>query len=149
MLGLLWRDVQRLPSPPLPPSSWRGHSKKRNSGKPWRKRASVWAALAIICLLAILVTGCVSLTSSASIVGAGASTVGAYFDYLTSEKGEAVIVTPPLVDYTSQVQSRAADEFEQLGPPCARDHLTENCSAAARFIMDYGTLRDKIRAAKK
>tara|TARA_R100001163_G_scaffold40332_1_gene30606 strand:- start:268 stop:717 length:450 start_codon:yes stop_codon:yes gene_type:complete len=148
MLGLLWRDVQRLPSPPLPPSSWRGHSKKRNSGRRWRNRASVWILLAIILLLVLPLSACVTLTSSASIVGAGASTVGAYFDYLTSEKGEAVIVTPPLVDYTSEIQTRAADEFEQLGPPCARDHLTENCSAAARFIMDYGTLRDKIRAAK-
>ena len=49
-------------------------------------------------------------------------------------------MTPPLVDYTSEIQDRAADEFEKLGPPCARD--------AARLLMDYGTLRDKIRASK-
>ena len=88
------------------------------------------------------------LTPSVLIVGAGASAVVAYFDYLISEKGETVIVTPPLVDYTSEIQSRAADEFEKLGPPCARDTVTANCSAAARLLMDYGTLRDKIRASK-
>jgi hypothetical protein len=148
MFGLLWVDAQRLPRPPLPPSGWRGNSLKRNSGRPWRKRASVWILLAIILLLVLPLSACVTLTSSASIIGAGASTVGAYFDYLTSEKGEAVIVTPPLVDYTSEIQDRAADEFEKLGPPCARDTVTANCSAAARFIMDYGTLRDKIRASK-
>jgi hypothetical protein len=101
---------------------------------------------AMVCL-SILVTGCVTAVSSG--VGAAASVTGAYFDYLTSEKGEAVIVTPPIVDYTSEIQTRAADEFEQLGPPCARDTVTENCSAVARFVMDYGTLRDKIRAAKE
>ena len=102
--------------------------------------------LAIMCLT-ILVTGCVTAISSG--VGAAASVTGAYFDYLTSEKGEAVIVTPPLVDYTSEIQTRAADEFDKLGPPCARDTVIENCSAVARFVMDYGTLRDKIRAAKQ
>lgn len=89
------------------------------------------------------------MTVASSLVSAGATAAGAYFDYKGAEKGEAVIVTPPLVDYTSEIQTRAADEFEKLGPPCARDTVTENCSALARFVMDYGTLRDKIRAAKE
>lgn len=96
-------------------------------------------------LLTIPLNGCATVATS---IGAGASVAGAYFDYLTSEKGEAVIVTPPIVDYTAEIQVRAADEFDKLGPPCARDTVTENCSAVARFVMDYGTLRDKIRAAK-
>jgi hypothetical protein len=146
MVGLLWRDAQRLPSPPLPPSGWRGKSLRRSSVKRSKMRVSVWMLFAMVCL-SILVTGCVTAVSSG--VGAAASVTGAYFDYLTSEKGEAVIVTPPIVDYTSEIQTRAADEFEQLGPPCARDTVTENCSAVARFVMDYGTLRDKIRAAKE
>ena len=145
MLGLLYSDADRSPPLPQSPSSWRGNSLRRGNVKPWRKRASVWILLVIMCLI-IPLSGCVTVVTSS--VGAAASVTGAYFDYLTSEKGEAVIVTPPIVDYTGEVQSRAADEFEKLGPPCARDHLTENCSAAARFIMDYGTLRDKIRAAK-
>ena len=99
----------------------------------------------MICLIPL--SGCVTVASSVG--GAGASAVGAYFDYKSVEKGEAVIVTPPIVDYTSEIQTRAADEFEKLGPPCARDTVTENCSAVARFVMDYGTLRDKIRAAKE
>ena len=146
MVGLLWRDAQRLPRPPLPPSGWRGKSLRRSSVKRSKMRVSVWMLFAIMCL-AILATGCVTAISSG--VGAAASVTGAYFDYLTSEKGEAVIVTPPIVDYTSEIQTRAADEFDKLGPPCARDTVTENCSAVARFVMDYGTLRDKIRAAKE
>lgn len=146
MVGLLWRDAQRLSSPPLPPSSWRGKSFRRSNVKPSKRRVSVWMLLFImICLIPL--SGCVTVASS--VVGAGASAVGAYFDYKSVEKGEAVIVTPPIVDYTSEIQTRAADEFEKLGPPCARDTVTENCSAVARFVMDYGTLRDKIRAAKE
>ena len=144
MLGLLLRDVQRLP--PLPPSSWRGHCRKPSKGQLSRRRVSVWTLLVMTGLLIIPLSGCATVVGS---VGAAASVTGAYFDYLTSEKGEAVIVTPPIVDYTSEIQVRAADEFERLGPPCARDTVTENCSAVARFVMDYGTLRDKIRAAKE
>ena len=143
MFGLLLRDVQRLP--PLPPSSWRGHCLKQSKRPSSRRRVSAWILLATS-LLTIPLNGCATVVSS---VGAAASVAGAYFDYLTSEKGEAVIVTPPIVDYTSEIQVRAADEFERLGPPCARDTVTENCSAIARFVMDYGTLRDKIRAAKE
>ena len=43
---------------------------------------------------------------------------------------------------------RATDEFEKLGPPCARDTIVADCPAMARLIMNYGTLRDEIRAAK-
>ena len=144
MFGLLWGDAQRLP--PLPPSSWRGHSLRQGNAKPWKKPASVWMLLVTTGLLTILATGCV--TAIGSGVGAAASVTGAYFDYLTSEKGEAVVVTPPLTDYAPEIMARAADEFEKLGPPCARDTIVADCSAAARLIMDYGTLRDKIRAAK-
>ena len=98
-----------------------------------------------MCLI-IPLSACV--TAIGSSVGAAASLTGAYFDYLTSEKGEAVVVTPPLTEYAPEITSRAADEFEKLGPPCARDTIVADCSAAARLIMDYGTLRDKIRAAK-
>ena len=41
---------------------------------------------------------------------------------------------------------------EEIGVPIferlARDTIVADCSAAARLIMDYGTLRDKIRAAQ-
>ena len=145
MVGLLWRDAQRLPSPPLPPSGWRGKSLRRSSVKRSKMRVSVWMLFAMVCLI-IPLSACV--TAIGSGIGAAASVTGAYFDYLTSEKGEAVIVTPPLTEYAPEIMSRAADEFEKLGPPCARDTIVADCSAAARLIMDYGTLRDKIRAAK-
>ena len=140
--GQLLPEVSRSLSAP---SSWRGRSLKASREKPWRKRASAWMLLAVISLLIIPLSGCATIVSS---VGAAASVTGAYFDYLTSEKGEAVIVTPPIVEYDAKVQDRAADEFEKLGPPCARDTIIGDCSAAARLIMDYGTLREKIRAAK-
>ena len=44
------------------------------------------------------------------------------------------------------VQDLAADE---LGPPCARETVIENCSVLARCVTEYGVIRDKIRAAKK
>ncbi len=140
--GQLLPEVSRSLSAP---SSWRGLSLKANHERPWRKRVSAWMLLAVISLLIIPLSGCATIVSS---VGAAASVTGAYFDYLTSEKGEAVIVTPHIVEYDPKVQDRAADEFEKLGPPCARDTIIADCSAAARLIMDYGTLREKIRAAK-
>ena len=62
-------------------------------------------------------------------------------------KGKPVIVTPPLVDYSDAVQDRAADELEALQPPCSRDVIVGDCSVAAHMILDYATLREKIRAA--
>ena len=147
MLGLLWGDAQRLPSPPLPPSGWRGHSLRRSSVKRSKRRACAWfLLLMIICLLQL--NACVTLTSVSSVLGASASVTGAYFNYLSSENGETVIVTPPIVSYSASLQDRAADELEHL-TPCARDTVVKNCSAIARMILDYGTLRQKIRAAKK
>ena len=98
------------------------------------------------CLLTLLLSGCVTAISSG--IGAGASVTGAYFDYLSSKKGEPVIVTPPLVDYSADVQSHAADEMDKLSHACPRDAVTPACSALARMIADYGTLREKIRAAQ-
>jgi hypothetical protein len=72
-----------------------------------------------------------------------------YFSYKTAEKGATVIVTPPLVDYSDEIQATAADKLEQLGAPCPRDVVVAGCSAIARMILDYGDLRRRIRAAKK
>ena len=93
-----------------------------------------------------LLTGCVTETFSA--IGAAGALGSAYFDWKAKEKGEPQIVTPPIVDYSDVVQGLAADELEQLGPPCARDVVVSDCSALARMVTDYGVLRDKIRASK-
>ncbi len=84
-----------------------------------------------------------------SALTAAGSLDGAYLSYLSAEKGEPQIVTPPIVDYADAVQDLAADELERLGPPCARDVVLADRSALARFVTDYGVLRDKIRAAKE
>ena len=106
-----------------------------------------WMKSATIVLSMTLLTGCV--TESFSALSAAGSLGGAYLNYLSAEKGEPVIVTPPIVDYSDAVQDLAADELGQLGPPCARDVVVADCSALARFVTDYGVLRDKIRAATK
>ena len=93
-----------------------------------------------------LLTGCV--TESFSALTAVGSLGGAALNYFGTKKGKPVIVTPPIVDYSDTVQGLAADELERLGPPCARDVVVADCSALARFVTDYGVLRDKIRAAK-
>jgi hypothetical protein len=95
----------------------------------------------------ILQGGCVTLTSASSVLGAGASMTGAYFDYLTAEKAEGVVIVPPMQEYGTAVQSKAADELDLLKSPCPADIVVPNCSALARMIIDYGVLRDKIRAA--
>jgi len=82
------------------------------------------------------------------VVGAGASAVGAYWDYRGAKKGEAVVVTPPLVEYSPTIMNQAAAELEFMRPPCARDIAVGECSALSRMIIDYGDLREKIRAAK-
>ena len=93
-----------------------------------------------------LLTGCV--TESFSALTAVGSLGGAALNYFGTKKGKPVIVTPPIVDYSDTVQGLAADELERLGPPCARDVVVADCSALARFVTDYGVLRDKIRAGK-
>lgn len=87
---------------------------------------------------------------ASSVVGAGASAVGAYWDYRGAEKGEPVIVTPPLEEYATAVQSAAAAEMASLPGPCPRDKVVvRGCSVMKRMVIDYGDLRRRIRAAKK
>ena len=83
-------------------------------------------------------------------VGAGASAVGAYFDYKGAEKGEPVIVTPPIEDYSKELQDAAAAEMKALNGPCPRDTvIVAHCSAVKRMMIDYGDLRQRIRAARE
>lgn len=128
------------------PSSWRGVSVKATTRKPLWKRVSAWTALLLMTSL-LLLNACV--TAISSVAGAGASVTGAYFDYLTNEKIEPVIVTPTIEEYAHEVQALAAIELDRLGEPCARDVVVSDCSALARLVMDYGTLRKQIRAAKE
>ena len=82
-------------------------------------------------------------------VGAGASAVGAYWDYQGAKKGEPVIVTPPIEAYSKELQDAAAAEMKSLNGPCPRDTVNVTyCSAVKRMLIDYGDLRQRIRAAR-
>ena len=145
MFGRLYSDAQRLPSQPLPPSSWRGHMRKRSAPRtPRALKIACLALLLAICLAPL--GGCV--TPAFSAASAVAGTASAYFDWKTSEASEPIVVAPDIVDYTAAVQDRAADELERLGKPCPADTVISDCSAVARFVIDYGRMRDQVRAAR-
>lgn len=55
-------------------------------------------------------------------------------------------VGPDLAKYSPAFQKQAAAELKAQKPPCAADVANEHCSALHRLTIDYGNLRDKIRA---
>ena len=59
------------------------------------------------------------------------------------------LTVPPVLDYSPEVQTHAADEMAILGPPCPRDAVFGGCSAVKRFVLDYAWIRDKIRASRE
>lgn len=84
-----------------------------------------------------------------SVVRAGASAVGAYWNYNGATKGEPVIVTPPIEGYSKDVQAAAAAEMKALAGPFPRDTVVGDCSVLKRLVIDYGDLRQRIRAARE
>ena len=68
-----------------------------------------WRIIAIALIL-LLPTG--FLTVASSVAGAGASAIGAYWDYRGAKKGEPVIVTPPIEAYSKELQDAAAEEMK-------------------------------------
>ena len=75
--------------------------------------------------------------------------VGAYYDYKGAEKGEPVIVTPPIEAYSKELQVAAAAEIKAISNPCPRDSVNvTDCSAVKDMVIDYGDLHQRIRAAK-
>ena len=58
------------------------------------------------------------------------------------------VVAPPVLDYSAEVQARAADEMETLAPPCPRDAVFGNCSAIHRFVKDYHWMREQARTTQ-
>ena len=90
------------------------------------------------------------MTVASSVVSAGATAVGAYFDYKGAEKGEPVIVTPPNEAYSKELQAAAAVEMLAISGPCPQDTVNASgCSALKRLVIDYGDLRQRIRAARE
>jgi hypothetical protein len=46
-------------------------------------------------------------------------------------------VTPDIISYNKEIQAQAADEIE-----------AGTCSALTDMVMDYGVMRDQVRALK-
>ena len=112
-----------------------------------QRRRLAWRSIAIALIL-LLPTGCVTVASS--VVSAGAAAVGAYFDYKGADKGEPTLVTPPIEAYSTELQDAAAAEMKALNGPCPRDTVNVvNCSAVKRMVIDYGDLRQRMRAARE
>ena len=89
-------------------------------------------------------------TAASNVVGAGASAVGAYYDYKGAEKGEPVIVTPLIEGYSEELQNAAAAEMKAISGPYSRDTVNvTDCSAVKRMVIDDGDLRQRIRAARE
>jgi hypothetical protein len=57
-------------------------------------------------------------------------------------------VQPDLDDYSDAFQAQLAVELEgEARVPCPRDFMVPDCSAWKRAVIDYGHLRNGIRAA--
>ena len=61
-----------------------------------------------------------------------------------------MIVTPPIEAYSKELQDAAAAEMKAIPGPCPRDTVNvSDCSALKRLVIDYGDLRQRIRAARE
>ena len=59
-------------------------------------------------------------------------------------------MTPPIEAYSKELQAAAAAELKSLNGPCPRDTVNvTDCSAVKRMVIDYGDLRQRIRAARE
>lgn len=63
--------------------------------------------------------------------------------------GSSSVVTPELEDYSKAFQAKAADELAADDRrPCDRREPHPPCSALKRLAIDYGNMREKVRAAR-
>ena len=59
-------------------------------------------------------------------------------------------MTTPIEDYSKELQAAAAAEMKAIPGPCPRDTVkVMDYSALKRQIIDYGDLRQRIRAARE
>ena len=59
-------------------------------------------------------------------------------------------MTPLIEAYSDNVQAAAAAEMKALAGPCPRDTVIfADCLAVKRMVIDYGDLRQRIRAARE
>ena len=59
-------------------------------------------------------------------------------------------MTPPIEDYSKELQAAAVVEMKAIPDPRPRDTVNvSGCSALKRLVIDYGDLRQRIRAARE
>ena len=58
-------------------------------------------------------------------------------------------MTLPNEVFSKDVQAAAAVEMKALAGPCTRDTVVGDCSVLKRLVIDYGDLRQRIRAARE
>ena len=59
-------------------------------------------------------------------------------------------MNPPIEGYSKKLQDAAAAEMKAIPGPYPRDTVNvTDCSAVKRMVIDYGDLRQRIRAAVK
>lgn len=78
----------------------------------------------------------------------GAILTGLILSAGCAQDGIKPLVLPHLATYSDEFQDQAADELSELPLPCARDVVSEGCSAIHRLVDDYGVLREKIRQSR-
>jgi hypothetical protein len=57
-------------------------------------------------------------------------------------------VAPDMPAYSPAFQDKAADELTEADRPCDRVEPVPPCSATARLVIDYGMIRQQIRAVR-
>ena len=68
---------------------------------------------------------------------------------LLAEKGEPVIATTPIEDYSTELRP-PQPRMKAIPGPCPRDTVNDtDCSAVKRIVIDYGDLRQQISAARE
>lgn len=56
------------------------------------------------------------------------------------------VIAPDIPIYSGEFQMLLADELEAMPRPCDRIDPQPGCSASKRAVMDYGWLRERVRA---
>lgn len=71
---------------------------------------------------------------------------------MTTSGSDTIIVAPQLLEYSEEVEARAAKELDRKdpetgmpAPPCPRVEVTPDCSAVKTFVNDYHWTRNRIR----
>ena len=63
--------------------------------------------------------------------------MGAFWDYQAAKKGEPVILTQPIKDYSKEMQAAAAAMVKAIADPCPRETVNVTAfSAIIRLVIN-------------